>query len=303
MDRQISGRVWDILRCPYCEDPLSRSDQSASCGRCGSRYGSAASGALDLRLRQPKEYAYPFVLGLPLLPESGFDFSPLVPNDAPQVNYDDFPVPFHLSRAMLSHFPKARTASSLMLDLGCGNTVHRVACEHAGFEYVGLDYNAAAAPILGDAHALPFRSESFEFVLSMAVLEHIRFPFVMMREVYRVLQPRGIFIGTVAFLEPFHGDSFYHHTHLGTYNSLREGGFRIQHVCPSDTWSGLTAQANMGLFPRMPPLVSRSLVMPVQMMHRIWWRLGSLVCAKSSEETRITSTTGSFTFIAHKDAS
>jgi SAM-dependent methyltransferase len=190
-----------------------------------------------------------------------------------------------------------------MLDLGCGNTVHRAACEHAGFEYVGLDYDSAAAPILGDAHALPFRSESFEFVLSVAVLEHLRFPFVMMREVYRVLQPRGVFIGTVAFLEPFHGDSFYHHTHLGTYNSLREGGFRIQHICPSDTWSVLTAQANMGLFPRMPHLLSRSLVMPVQMMHRIWWRLGSLVSAKSSEKARITSTTGSFTFIAHKDAS
>jgi SAM-dependent methyltransferase len=255
-----------------------------------------------LRLRRAKEYPYPFVLGRPLLPETGFDFAPLARNDAPQVNYHDFRVPHHLSRAMLSHFPRARTAASLMLDLGCGSTLHRAVCEHAGFEYVGLDYDSTAAPILGDAHALPFRTESFEFVLSVAVLEHIRFPFVMMREVYRVLQPHGVFIGTVAFLEPFHGDSFYHHTHLGTYNSLREGGFHIQQICPSDTWSVLTAQAGMGLFPRMPRLLSKALVMPMEVMHRVWWRLGSLVSARSSERTRLTKTAGCFTFIARKDA-
>jgi len=58
------------------------------------------------------------------------------------------------------------------------------------------------------------------------------------------------YIGTVACLEPFHGDSYYHRTHLGTLNTLRIGRFDVEHVAPAVDWSGLQAQATMrGLFP------------------------------------------------------
>jgi SAM-dependent methyltransferase len=187
-----------------------------------------------------------------------------------------------------------------MLDLGCGNMVHQEVCEYAGFEHVGLDYESEEASILGDAHSLPFKDESFEFILSMKVLEHIRFPFVMMKEAYRVLEPNGIFIGTVAFLESFHLNSFYHHTHLGTYNSLQEGGFRIERICPSDKWSVLVALAKMSLFPEMPSLFSKLIVMPIQIIHKIWWRIGGIFSYKASEGKRIKNTTGEFTFIARK---
>ena len=163
-----------------------------------------------------------------------------------------------------------------------------------------MDYESDKASILGDAHSLPFKDESFEFVLSIAVLEHVRFPFVMMREVFRVLRPGGVFIGTVAFLEPFHRDSFYHHTHLGVYNSLKEGGFKIEKISPSDKWTVLVAQASMILFPKMPLFLSKLLVMPIQFIHKCWWKLGSIFSEKASELTRINSTTGAFTFIARK---
>jgi hypothetical protein len=118
--------------------------------------------------------------------------------------------------------------------------------------------------------------------------------------VNRVLKPGGKFIGTVAFLESFHGDSYYHHTHLGTLNSLTEGEFEISNVAPSNKWTVLIAQANMGLFPKMPAFLSKSLVMPVQFIHRIWWKVGSLFNEKATEEIRIRDTTGAFTFIANK---
>lgn len=188
----------------------------------------------------------------------------------------------------------------MVLDLGCGTGLHRAVCERAGFQWVGLDYGEVGAPIWGDAHALPFADDSFEFILTIAVFEHIQYPFVMIQEARRVLKPGGIMIGTVAFLEPFHARSYYHHTHLGTLNVLRYGGFDVEAVAPRRAWMALRAQASMGLFPKMPSLLSRLIVAPVDILHRLWWRAAALISPKASEAIRLRMTAGSFTFVATK---
>ena len=207
------------------------------------------------------------------------------------------------SKEMLSYFPKAKENGSLVLDLGSGSTAHREVCEYAGFEYMDSDYKSPETPMLGDAHALPLKDECFELILSMAVLEHIRFPFAMMREAYRVLKTGGMFIGTVSFLEPFHDNSFYHHTHLGTYNSIHQAGFQIEHIAPSEIWTVLVAQARMGLFPKMPRLFTKLLVLPLHCLHVLWWKIGRKFRHDASEENRINCTTGAFVYIASKAVS
>ncbi len=297
---KISDNVFSILTCPECQILLERCEKGALCNHCGTTYETTKHGSLDLRLNRAITTQYDITLGEPLVLPSNIDFRALSKNSDPKVDFAGFDVPYHLTSELLGHFPAAVTNNSLMLDLGCGNTIHRSVCEHAGFEYVGLDHESEDAPILGDAHALPFADNSFEFVLSIAVLEHIRFPFVMMKEVHRVLKPGSTLIGTVAFLESFHGDSYYHHTHLGTLNSLTEGGFEITHIAPSSNWTVLKAQANMALFPKMPEFISTMLITPLQILHRGWWKIGRVFNKKATEDVRIRDTTGAFTFIAKK---
>jgi SAM-dependent methyltransferase len=169
--------------------------------------------------------------------------------------------------------------------------------ECAGFEWVGLDYAEIGAPILGDAHALPFPDATFDFVLTIAVLEHLRYPFVGMQEAYRVMKPGCTLIGTVAFLEPCHGDSHYHHTHLGTLNTLRHAGLDVDVVAPHAEWMVLRAQAEMGMFPTLSARSRRWMVGAMEHLHRRSWRR-----AHGDEHARLRNTTGAFTFIAHKPA-
>lgn len=299
--QHLPERAWKVMACCHCGSRLGRVDSGATCLGCGTEFPRTATGSIDLRLRQPKPYSLPLTLGAPLVP-AGFSFGPLEENATPEVDLRNLTVPWHLTRELMSYVPCARNENSLMLDLGCGSGLHRGLGEHAGFQWIGLDYDNSKAPILGDAHSLPFDDQSFELVLSLAVLEHIQFPMVMAREVARVLKPGGLFVGTVAFLEPFHGNSYYHHTHLATFNTLQCGGLEVLKVAPNRDWNVLEAHVRMGsgLFPKMPRLLGSVLVGPLQIMHRLWWWAGGLVTPKSNQEARLLGTTGAFEFVARR---
>lgn len=301
MNHKHISDLWDILVCPYCGEPLKIAKQGAICNCCNTFYEYTKSGSLDLRLKKPKKCQYKFKIGSPLLPKTGFVFEKL-PEKRSEVNYNGINIPHNIKKELLSYFPKPGKKGSLMLDLGCGRAIHREICEHAGFKYVGLDYNSMEATILGDAHSLPFTDECFDFILSIAVLEHIRFPFLLVSEAYRVLKSNSKFIGTVAFLEPFHEQSYYHHTHLGIYNLLNEAGFEINHISPSVKWAVLKAQARMGLFPGMPSIISNAIILPLNLAHRAWWKIARVLKKRATEINRINYTTGSFTFIVTKKA-
>lgn len=134
-----------------------------------------------------------------------------------------------------------------LLDLGCGPRDQAVPAAHYGLEYVGIDYNSEAADLLADAHAVPIRQDTFDFVLAYAVLEHLYNPFVALSEVSRVLKPDGVFFGAVSQGEPFH-ESYFHHTAFGVLSVFGEAGLHVTHLWPS--YDTLHALSGMGRYPR-----------------------------------------------------
>lgn len=116
-------------------------------------------------------------------------------------------------------FPPTEPGRRVLL-LGCGDAGERPMLEGRGLAVVGFDIRrSAGVDVLGDAHTLPFRDASFDVVLSMQVLEHLHSPWIAVKEIARVLLPSGWFIGSVAFMKPYH-TSYFHMTHLGVQQLL-----------------------------------------------------------------------------------
>jgi SAM-dependent methyltransferase len=74
---------------------------------------------------------------------------------------------------------------------------------------INLDiYPHENTDVAGDAHRLPFLAESMDGVWLCAVMEHLRRPFDVADEVFRVLKPDGFVLVTVPFIQPRHGSPY-----------------------------------------------------------------------------------------------
>jgi len=59
--------------------------------------------------------------------------------------------------------------------------------------------------IVADAHNIPLQDGSFDSVFSVAVLEHVTSPELVVEEMIRVLKPGGYFYSEIPFMFFFHG--------------------------------------------------------------------------------------------------
>lgn len=104
--------------------------------------------------------------------------------------------------------------TSWILDVGaglCPSYYHNV----VNFEVVPYD----TTDVLGIAEKLPFKDGVFDYVISSAVLEHVRNPAAAAKELYRVLKPGGGIYIAAPFLCPYHG--YPHHYFNMTAQGLR----------------------------------------------------------------------------------
>lgn len=135
---------------------------------------------------------------------------------------------------LMARLPRAAFKGARCLEFGCGDGQARPVIESLGYRWTGIDIAGDAVTTRCDGHKLPFRDEAFDLVVTVAVFEHLYDPFQAARELYRVLKPGGAVVGTTAFLEHFHANSYFHMTHLGVQRIFSLAGFQVEGLWP--TW-------------------------------------------------------------------
>lgn len=137
----------------------------------------------------------------------------------------------------------AACAGKTLLNYGSGDGGDYYWLKQNGYEVTTFDvYPSDYTDYICDGHDLCFADNQFEIITSLAVFEHLYNPFVAAQEMYRVLQPGGNLVGSVAFLEPYHAYSYFHMSHLGIQEVLQRAGFKHIELRPG--WAGIEALSN-----------------------------------------------------------
>jgi SAM-dependent methyltransferase len=260
------------LVCPDCKQELRITKNGATCNECGAEYSRSDNGQLDLRLNKQKTINLEYNIGGKAEPgDEVFCTSPPKPKfQAKKELGDSLPNDGRGTlRKIIQQIPPA-DGDAVCLEMGMRTKRLKHVCESAGYEYIAIDFDSVSADILGDGHALPLPDRSCDLVISHKVFEHLDNPFIVASEIERVLSDGGHVIGGVAFLEPFHGNSQFHHTHEGIYQVLTSAGFNVKAVYPGR--DGLSALSEMGLFKKAPKPLVKTIILPVKLAHQIYYQ-------------------------------
>ncbi len=156
-----------------------------------------------------------------------------------------------------------------MMVFGSGTGNDRQWLESQGYNVTTFDiFPGEFTDYICDGHFLPFADAQFEIIASLAVYEHLRDPFQASREIYRVLKSGGSLIGSSAFLERYHAESYFHMSHLGLREVLQRAGFKTVRILPG--WSCIESLNNSFWIWNQVPVV-RFVTRP---LNRLKYRLG-----------------------------
>jgi len=122
-------------------------------------------------------------------------------------------------------------ARGKLLDLGCGHVPYYEMYKFCTTETVCVDWentlhrNKLLDAVVDINKPLPIKSDSFDTVLLMDVLEHVAHPFELIAEISRVLRPGGKLIV---------GVPFFYWLHEQPHDFFRYTEFALEYMCESN---------------------------------------------------------------------
>ncbi|OPY67928.1 MAG: hypothetical protein A4E57_02038 [Syntrophorhabdaceae bacterium PtaU1.Bin034] len=104
--------------------------------------------------------------------------------------------------ALLPHLAQVKGS---VLDVGAKDAPYRQLVAHS--EYTTLDISVTENPdICCDLHDISIKSDVFDAVIALEVLEHLYDPQRMINEMHRILKKDGIVIASTRFICRYHPD-------------------------------------------------------------------------------------------------
>jgi SAM-dependent methyltransferase len=156
-----------------------------------------------------------------------------------------------------------------LLDVGCGMKPFESVFGAHVTEWHGIDQQESASgrtradQYVDLRHPLPLRDADFDVVLCTQVLEHVPDPFLVMRELARVLRPGGVVLLSAPQTFPRHEEphDYFRYTNHGLRHMAQEVGLEVAAMEPMG--SALVTVAQQVVWHMVPmtrlPVVGRRL--------------------------------------------
>ena len=180
---------------------------------------------------------------------------------------------------IFTHFVEAQP-DKLFMDLGCG---YRGDVLYQNLLNVEVYPSRSADLIVEPACTYPIRSASLDGIGCFAVLEHTRQPWVVVKEIRRMLRKGGTAFIDWPFLQPVHGypSHFFNATRQGLKTIFEDEGFEVE-ICDTFhnqtvayTVSWVLGALNHGLPPEIrPELLNMSVaeLLALNVQGEQWWK-------------------------------
>lgn len=185
----------DILCCPKCKSNLEIRSDSYICDHCDSNFNILNGVPRFFELPNTADTSVNGALSDSFISQFFRRIISTIPQHTCWTDQTIF------------EFMNQLPGNSRILNLGSGSGLfdHKIKIPMLNLDVISNN----RTHVVADGHFLPFKDDSFDCVFSNAVLEHVRKPWEVAREMERVTKPGGYIIVNLPFLNTIHDEEDY----------------------------------------------------------------------------------------------
>lgn len=162
------------------------------------------------------------------------------------------------------------------VDVGSGHAKYKNLVEDYCEKYVSVDNLSSEyqfgdedfkPDIISDVLNMPFKDEEFDTAICTEVIEHVENPFLLFKEISRILKPGGYLILSSGWATPYHKEP-------KDYWRFSKDAYKI--LCDRNSFELVDIQKKGGLFSCLLYFLSRNITLNTKRIKRIKSILGPL---------------------------